>query len=233
MEEILSEAWNLFKVHWKFLIIAAGIAIVVPFVLVGIPYMLLFGQAAIGSQPSSGVMLFIVIGYLISVVVSTVVSMGLIKTCTMIVKGQTPTTKDMILSGSEYLRLIGAGFLIGIGTAIGSIFCIIPGLIFGFLSILAIFIVLDEPQTGVIDAIKKSIHIVKAYWKDIVIILLILVVINCIASSTGIGVIVSMPFCLLAETLLYVKYKNKFENGDTANNSVPPAQPTLPPEQQL
>jgi uncharacterized membrane protein len=97
------------------------------------------------------------------------------------------------------------GLLVGLGAAIGSVLCIIPGIIFGFLALFAVHFAIDRGLSPV-DAIKASIALVRA---NLVPTLLVWLVAGAVAAvgelACGVGVFASIPVAILIQVYAYRK----------------------------
>lgn len=96
--------------------------------------------------------------------------------------------------------------LVGVGTAIGYMFCWLPGLVFGILTWHAIFVAMDEGGSPV-DAIKKSIQMTtKGPMLIGTIVSGIIAAVGVIAC--GVGLLATVPIGMLASAHLYQTAKS-------------------------
>jgi uncharacterized membrane protein len=93
--------------------------------------------------------------------------------------------------------------VIGLGTFLGMLLLVIPGLIFLVICSFAIQALAYRDASGPIEAIQQSYAIVKAHLGPVVAILVVNLVINAIASLVAIGAIISLPLTLLIGTAVY------------------------------
>jgi hypothetical protein len=94
-------------------------------------------------------------------------------------------------------------FIIGIGVFVGSLLLVIPGLIFAFFTGLAPYVMAAEDASP-IEAIKRSIEIVKASWVVVLVGSLIGAVIVGLGSVVPVvGSILLMPFAVLFMANIY------------------------------
>ena len=95
--------------------------------------------------------------------------------------------------------------LVGVGVSIGSVLCIIPGLIFAFLTQFAIAFVIDRSLSP-IDAIKASIATARSNVGSALISFLVQYAIILVGELLcGVGLLVAMPVALLIQAYTYRK----------------------------
>lgn len=216
MEQIFSKAWEYFKTHWKFLSIVSAIGVLVPMMLIMIPmmsaYVSLMASAQSGADNTATLTTLAgslgVLGF-IGIIITILTQVGLMKSALIITKGGTPETRDLFLDFGTYLKGFLAMLLCGIAMAIGMVLCVVPGIIVAFFSVFVPFEILDNPQVGVIDAIKNSVSLVKSDWKTTLIVMLVGGIGASILSWTGVGVILAYPILFLAYSVLYRQLKGQ------------------------
>lgn len=124
------------------------------------------------------------------------------------VRGQKIEFQDAFNKGKPFvLRYVGLGILSVIAITIGFIFLIIPGLIAIFLLAFAPLLLIDK-NLGIIDAMKESANLAQEYWKPVLAIFLVFVVISIPGYVPFIGQLASAAlgiayFCLQA--VIYVR----------------------------
>ncbi|MCR5455343.1 MAG: hypothetical protein K6F33_10185 [Bacteroidales bacterium] len=241
MEEIFSKSWEYFKQHWKFLVITASVGLFIPFIIMLVPAIMIHISTMQGDQSQMQGALLVIIGILslAGCLVYLLTVLGLMKTSLMISNGATPSYSDLKLRGDTFLKLIGAYLLVFLLTFIGIVLCILPGIAVIIFTMFTPYVIINEPNIGVIDAIKKSVSMFKANWKDALIVSVIAGIITSIASQTVLGIIPAIPFSYLVHAVMYTKFNNA-ANGIGTNpnqnpnnyytNNVPPT-PPAPPQQ--
>src|SRR5262249_17272591 len=118
------------------------------------------------------------------------------------IRGEQISVSDLFSGGPYFLRILGAGLLIGIAAGIGSML-IVGGLIVAGLTFLTIPMIVEGGK-GIIDAIKESIEITKRDW---IMFTLFAIAVSFIASlgimACGVGVLATAPLAFLAHALAY------------------------------
>jgi uncharacterized membrane protein len=121
-------------------------------------------------------------------------------------RGQQPAVSDLFLGLSKAVPLGIAGLLVSLGTMIGEMFFILPGLIFMGLSLLTMPFIMEQNMQPV-DAIKKSIETLKAdMWPALGYYLVFAIVASLGALACGIGMLFTLPLMPLGIALLYRDY---------------------------
>lgn len=106
------------------------------------------------------------------------------------------------------ITLILASLLVGIGTLIGFILLIVPGVIFALRTSMAQYIVLDERSTA-LSGVKKSITLTKGYTWSLFQLTLCFIALAALSMFPlfGLGFIVLIPVSTIAMSLVYQKIK--------------------------
>ena len=216
MDQIFSKAWELFTKHWKFLMAVTMVGLLVPIMIILVPYFMMIASAISVSEfhadsnvAVSGFLtsmaVFCILVFLMSIVM-TLTHVGLTKAALIITKGGTPTVRDLFLDFNTYLRGFGAGFLCILMIFCGAGLCVLPALVFAFFVSMVPYIIFDDPNISATKAIGKSFKLIMTDWKiSAALIVLGSVIIN-VTSVFG------YPFVFILHAILYFKLKNEFEN---------------------
>lgn len=114
-----------------------------------------------------------------------------------------------IMSFERFGAVFVALLLVGIGTFIGLILCILPGIAFAIFASFTLFFVIDK-QVGAVDGIKASFSFVKDNFGPIILLELLLLVINVVAALCfGIGLIITVPLSVIAQAYAYRKLQGE------------------------
>lgn len=144
----------------------------------------------------------IILGYIALLVVGAAISSAYIGGVLDIANGRPVTIGSFFKP-----RLIGpyivVSLLVGILTAIGSLACIIPGLIVAIFLMFAHIALLDR-NLSAIDAMKASVELVKANFGPAFLAWLVSIVIVFVGElACGVGVLVAIPVALLFQVYTY------------------------------
>ncbi|MHB1316284.1 MAG: DUF2189 domain-containing protein [Minisyncoccota bacterium] len=191
--KVLEDAWKLFLINKNFYL----------------KTVLVFGFIAIVADllaEDKSMKLVDIILSIISTIASFYGSVILMKGSLLISSGKTINNDVYNLNISTILQLIFASILTGIGTIIGMILLIVPGIIFAVRSMFTQYIILDE-GIKVVDAIKKSIAVTKGYFWSLARLGLCIGLLSVIAIFPlfGFGFIILIPVSIIALSLVYRK----------------------------
>lgn len=152
-----------------------------------------------------GITLFVIgygIAWLILMIGSYLIQMAIIRATLMITNGEAVDLKRMF-STDRIGTFIGAAVLVALGTYIGMILCILPGLIFMFFSFFFGWFVLDK-QMGAVDSIKASFQLVNANMGTMVGFFIGCIIAYAVgAILCGIGLLVAIPVIVLSTGYVY------------------------------
>ena len=99
--------------------------------------------------------------------------------------------------------VIAASLLIGLGTGVGFLLCILPGIVFAFFAQFALYFVLDKQQ-GAVEAIRSSFSLVNKNLGTVVVLFLAVYVVQAVGGMLcGIGQLVAIPLTVIATAYMY------------------------------
>lgn len=191
--DTLKSAWQLFLVHKKFylktVLIFGGIALVADWM----------------ADDKSGRLVDTLLS-LISTISSWYGSIILMKASLAVSKNQ-PIPQDVsTVSWQTLLALFVGSILVGIGSLIGFLLLIVPGIIFAVRTSLTSYVILDG-EVKIIPAIKKSMALTKGYFWSFARLFLCICVLAVVSvfPLIGLGFIVLVPVSTLTFSLIYRK----------------------------
>ncbi|HWJ65905.1 MAG TPA: hypothetical protein VNT31_04440 [Nocardioides sp.] len=140
--------------------------------------------------------------YVVFFIYAQVIGAGLIREAIGVTQGRAFSTAG-VFKFENLGNVIVTSLLVGLGTFIGSILCILPGIIFGFMTMYSLFFVVDKNMSPV-EAIKASIDLVKNNVGSTIIWYLVAYVIILVgAVLCGIGLLVAIPVALVGTAFTY------------------------------
>jgi hypothetical protein len=144
-------------------------------------------------------------GGLISWILTTILSIGLIRITLKFVDGGTGTFNDLFSDFSPLLNYLLGSLLYGLIVVGGLVLLIVPGIVwaikFGFYG----YFIVDE-KAGVMDALRKSSELTRNIKGDLLVFYLAIIGINLLgAICLGVGLLVSQPTAMLAMGYVYRK----------------------------
>ncbi|MET0435342.1 MAG: hypothetical protein ABW025_14355 [Cellulomonas sp.] len=109
----------------------------------------------------------------------------------------------------DFGKVVVAALLVGLGTAVGTLLFVIPGLVFAFLAQFTLFFVIDKRMAPV-DAIRASFTLVGRNLGAVLLLFLAVYAANLVGSALcGVGQLVSFPVGLLATTWMYRRLQDE------------------------
>lgn len=146
---------------------------------------------------------------IVVVVVSAVVSMGIVRMALALTKGEPIDMGMAIPSGPQLVPYAITGVIVGLAVGIGLVFCIIPGILAATFLLFAHFAVLDEDlQPG--DALKRSIDLVKPNFGGVLGFMIVCFLVNLLGLLLcGIGLLVTWPLTIVAGAYVYRSLKGE------------------------
>jgi len=181
-----------------------GSAVLFTFVYV----VLVFVASALGYIP--------IFGYIISLLISAPLTVGLIIAYINFVKSNNALKiEDMFLGFNIYGKSLGIILWQSLWIFLWSLLFFIPGIIKAISYSQSVFIIADNPNVRVTDALKISMKMTKGYKMDIFIMGLSFIGWGLLCTLTfGIGSLWLTPYMLTSYTNLYYKLKQKsIESG--------------------
>jgi uncharacterized membrane protein len=196
IKQALSFGWETFKKRPWFFVGASLLVFVVSF-LAGVTTGL-FDLAITGDpeNPSGA-------GSIIDWLISTLINMGLIAFYLRANDNVEQVTLHALWHPHPFWKFFAATLLVGIGTVLGLLLLIVPGIIFLMMFLFTTFLVIDR-NLGPIEAMKESRRITHGHrWKLFLFSLVVLLVNLLGAIALGVGLLVTIPVTMLAFTYVY------------------------------
>lgn len=149
-----------------------------------------------------GSLLMLIVGYIVILVAGAYFQAAYVSGCLDIADGR-PVTIGSFFQAKNFGGVILTTLLVGIGTGIGAILCVIPGLIFAFFVQWAVPFVIDRGLPPV-EAVKASIAAVRSNIGGALLSYLLQIVAVFVGElACGIGVLVAIPVALLIQVYSY------------------------------
>lgn len=174
--------------------------------VIGVVWFFLAG-AIIGVGGDSGagffaLMLTTAVMGLVGVALFFVIQAGIVRAALALTRGQ-PISLQTLLSTDHIGQVLLTAVIIGVASAIGFVLCYVPGLVVMVFTSFAMHFVIDRRMSAV-DAIRASVDLVNRNLGSMVLLLVAGYVANAIGSALcGIGLLVSIPVVILANTYAY------------------------------
>lgn len=185
--ELKSEAKNLLKGKWKISILA----------------IIIFTSISIGINS------FHAIGPIVALLFYPFFTLGLITFFLKISRNEEVEIETLFPKFSLFWKAAGLSFIVGLFSALWSLLLIIPGIIASLSYSMVFYILIDNPEIKILDAIKESKRITNGYKMDILILNLSFIgwaLLSCL--TLGIGFLFLRPYVHTTNAILYTKLKN-------------------------
>jgi len=154
----------------------------------------------------------IIIFTLVSIVISTVLSIGMCRfSLNYAYEEKEPELKDIFSGFPVTLKAVGLSILLGLILIVGTILLIIPGIIFTYMFSQSYYILADDNSKSIIQCLKESAAMMSGYkFKYFVLALSFLgwVILGMI--PLGIGLLWVTPYMNVTMASFYLKVKNNY-----------------------
>jgi uncharacterized membrane protein len=213
--EAFSWAWNKFTQNAMALVVSA----LVYGVVIGVAYAASvlgggiggttttntgYGSYTVSTGPSAVGLAVTFAGYLVAFAVGIFAQAAFLSGCLDIADGR-PVTIGSFFKPRNFGTVILAALIVGILTGIGSVLCVLPGLVVGFFAMFTVPFAIDRSQ-GAIDALKSSFSTVSSNFGNSFLAWLVQAACVFVGSlACGIGVIVGGPVGALVLIYAYRK----------------------------
>jgi len=195
--DAISYGWT---AYWK----NVGPLLIITIIIVAIHLALSIIGSVTGSIAVQ--LIFTLIGW----IVGFILAMGLIRCSLAVVRGQTPEV-SMLFETPGLGSYIIASILFGIMFFIGFILCIIPGIIVGIVFMFYGYLIVENPDLGPTDALKKASELTKGRIGELFVFGLALFGINLVgAILCGVGLLFTYGITAVA-----VAYAYRTLNGES------------------
>ncbi|OHT81147.1 hypothetical protein [Mycobacteroides saopaulense] len=164
---------------------------------------------------SAGATILIILMYIAVLAVALYMSASLLSANLDVADGK-PVSFGTFFKVRSFGAYVGTALLTGLGVLLGSVLCIIPGIIFGFLAQYAPYFTVDR-GLGPVDAIKASIQMVKNNLGPAILVFLITWLVGFVAQLgvilCGIGLLFTMPVGMALTGLIHVYTYRRLTGG--------------------
>lgn len=201
---VIGEAFNIVTKTWQPFVIAGLLAAVAMGVVTIAMYFLVIVGLVIGS---GGSMIMSLIGSALMIVavfaVMAIFQAGLYNMALKASRGEAIEVNDVFFALKNPGPYLIAGLVVGIAIAIGAIFCYIPGLIIGGLTMFTILFIVDKGMAPM-DAFNASINSLKSQWLMAALFFIVCAFIGQIgAIACYVGMFFTLPVTYVCHALCY------------------------------
>lgn len=126
-----------------------------------------------------------------------------------------PRVSQLLYGFTNIIKGISVYVIMTISIMVGIIFLIVPGIIISLMFSQAIYVLADNPEIGIIEALKESVRMTKGYkWKMFLLQLSFLGLIILGMITLGIGLLWVMPYMQVTMAEAYIYLKNQQLNKE-------------------
>jgi uncharacterized membrane protein len=203
--------WTKFTQNWGAMVLGVLAYIAVIAVVAIILFTVVVGGAAASIDPVTGELrtggaIGFGFGYLlilaVIVLLSTFMQAGIIRAALEVANGRRVEFATFFRF-DDFGTVVVAALLVGLGTAVGTLLFVLPGIVFAFFAQFTLFFVIDKRMSPV-DALKASFTLVNRNLGTVVLLYLGVLVANAVGSFVCyVGQLVTFPLGLLATTHVY------------------------------
>lgn len=149
-----------------------------------------------------------IIGYIASILLTPALELGMIMLMLRVAKSEETLISDLFGGFNYFLKAFGLTFMVGLFTFLWSLLFIIPGIIAAFRYSMAFYILADNPEIGVFEAIEESKRMTKGYkWQIFVLELSFIGWAILSVFTLYILLLWLVPYMLVTTSLFYLKLK--------------------------
>jgi len=188
--DAVSYGWNAF---WK----NVGPMLLITLVIVAVQFLI----SIVGSGTDSAIGRVVI--QLISFVVGIILAMGLIRASLAVCEGRKPAV-SMLMETDGFFNYLVAAILFGIAVFVGLVLCIIPGIIVAVVFMFFGYGIVQQPELGGVDSLKRSAEITKGYRWQLFGLALLLLLINLVGLlACGVGILFTYGISAIAIAYAY------------------------------
>jgi uncharacterized membrane protein len=199
VSEVLSKGWEIFQNNVPVCIITTIFSFGVVFVP-ALGFQLIFAVL-----PDSGFLFLAstLVQQVINVCLTAVVAVVTLTVYLKLVRGEQVEIDDIVANMDKVLPVFAVSILTSIGTFIGMLLLIVPGIIFAILAVFSAWFVVDQ-NMGIVEAIKASIAATSSHKMSLFfffvasMVCMIAAMIPC-----GLGLFVAVPVLSCGMALIY------------------------------
>lgn len=199
IKSTLSQAWELFKKHWKFLLLVT----VISWIFQGLPRS--FEKHDLYSQS----WLILAVLSLALSALNLVIDIGLTKVYLKIVDRESAKLEDLFVHYKLFWKFLAGSILYGLIVVSGLFLLIVPGIIWAIKFQFYSYLIVDK-NLGPIEALRQSSNMTQGKKWQILKFDLVIGLLNILGIlALIVGLLITIPVTTLGFTLLYRKLSPK------------------------
>jgi hypothetical protein len=184
VEPILNYAWKIWQENLGLLVGAYATMVGIGFAI-GLPLGLVQGALEANKNPEMAAFVGL-LGNIVSNIVSIFLGIGMMQIALKLARGQRAEYAELFGGGPRFLPVLGVSILLGLAIGVGTLLCIVPGIIFALMWWPAYYLVVDN-KSPVMESFTKAGEITKGNWGTAFLIALL---------AFGIGLLGILALCV-------------------------------------
>lgn len=202
VDKILGKAWDRFKDNWVTLLLTLLTTVAVSFGAWLVYFTLVVILGSGGGRAGAGIALLTLLFLFIACALCVILTAGWVKVILKVVDKNKAEVADLFSQVNKFFPFLAVLILYSIVVMAGLMLFVIPGIIWGLMFMWAPLLVIDK-GLGPIEALKKSKSLTDGAKWDLFLYKNLEFGVVYIASLTIVGLILAMPFTMLAKFELY------------------------------
>ena len=151
-----------------------------------------------------------IIGFIGTLLIAPALGLGLIIMTLKVARLESIQVSDLFNGFNYILKAFGLTFMVGLFTLLWSLLLIVPGIIAAYRYSMALFILADDPDIGVMEAIAQSKEITKGYKWSLFVLQLSFIGWGILAYFTcGLLYLWLLPYMYVTYGYFYLKIKGE------------------------
>lgn len=160
VEPIMNYAWQLWQENLGLLVGAYATMLGIGFAI-GLPIGIV--QGALENRNPEMAALLGLVGNTLSNVVSIFLGIGMVQIALKLARHQKTEYSELFGGGPRFLPVLGVSILLGLAIGVGTLLCIVPGIIFALMWWPAYYLVVDN-KVPVMESFTRASEITKGNW---------------------------------------------------------------------
>ncbi|MBR4955580.1 MAG: DUF975 family protein [Clostridia bacterium] len=132
-----------------------------------------------------------------------IIGVGYKRTCLMVARDEKVAFRDMFETFGYWVKIIGLRIAVAVVTGIATLCFIIPGIILSFAYAQAEFVLIDNPDIGIIEAMRRSRKLMKGYKFEFFVFRLSYILWDLLSALFAITYVYVLPYVTVGEALFY------------------------------
>lgn len=198
IQQAYNKSWNIFKTKPMFFTGVVSVGILVGMAL------------SIPASLFEGFIWVKIVLFIINIILSALLTIGLLRISLKAARGQTVSWKDFHMDGRTFWMFVWMGIVTGLLVFLGFVALIIPGIILTIMWTYVLLLLVDHPQATTKQLLRASAQITKGVrWK-----LLALTFVNAGVAILGllllvVGVLPASMIIIIASAVIYEHLKKQ------------------------